>query len=95
MSKAKFWISNHRFIVVIFTVLFAAVAVVALGVTYQRVFALPNILATKTDILANDVDGDLAADPGDTLEYDVVIANAGSTSAGNARSRSASRRARR
>jgi hypothetical protein len=37
----------------------------------------PSVTATKSDTLVLDVDGDGRADPGDTLRYDVVIANAG------------------
>ncbi len=38
---------------------------------------VPTIAATKVDALFTDVDGDTVADPGDTLEYTVTIANTG------------------
>ncbi|HNJ40002.1 MAG TPA: Ig-like domain-containing protein, partial [Acidobacteriota bacterium] len=37
----------------------------------------PSMAATKVDALQTDVDGDLAADPGDRLRYTVVITNSG------------------
>ncbi|MBK9051530.1 MAG: cadherin-like domain-containing protein [Chloroflexi bacterium] len=37
------------------------------------------ITATKTDTLLIDVDGDTNADPGDTLQYSIVVANSGDT----------------
>ncbi len=49
-------------------------------------FFAPNavtISATKTDALFNDVDGDFNADPGDTLQYTIVVANSGDTDATN------------
>lgn len=43
--------------------------------------AVVMISATKTDALVVDIDGDGKADPGDTIEYTVVVANSGSTDA--------------
>ena len=37
----------------------------------------PNVDASKTDALTNDVDGDGEADPGDTITYTVRITNTG------------------
>jgi hypothetical protein len=37
----------------------------------------PTVTATKTDALFTDVDGDLQADPGDTLKYTVTINSTG------------------
>ncbi|NUM47186.1 MAG: cadherin-like domain-containing protein, partial [Anaerolineales bacterium] len=51
-----------------------------------EVFFAPDavtITATKTDTLFNDVDGDFNADPGDTLQYTIVVANSGDTDALN------------
>ena len=65
-----------------------AAAVLAMGLMYQLVSAAPLIFAVKTDSLARlagDVDGDSVADPGDTLEYEVVVGNLGITDATNAR----------
>jgi hypothetical protein len=42
----------------------------------------PTVTATKTDALFTDVDGDLQADPGDTLEYTVTINAAGEDATG-------------
>ncbi|MBP7998732.1 MAG: DUF11 domain-containing protein [Chloroflexi bacterium] len=41
------------------------------------------ITATKTDTLFIDVDGDTNADPGDTLQYSIVVANSGDTDGTN------------
>ena len=42
----------------------------------------PTVTATKTDALFTDVDGDLQADPGDTLKYTVTISAAGEDATG-------------
>ena len=42
----------------------------------------PVVTATKTDALFTDVDGDLQADPGDTLQYTVTISAAGEDATG-------------
>ncbi len=42
----------------------------------------PTVTATKTDALFTDVDGDLQADPGDTLEYTVTINASGEDATG-------------
>ena len=42
----------------------------------------PTVTATKTDALFTDVDGDLQADPGDTLKYTVTINAAGEDATG-------------
>jgi len=42
----------------------------------------PVVTATKTDALFTDVDGDLQADPGDTLKYTVAISAAGEDATG-------------
>ena len=42
----------------------------------------PTVTATKTDALFTDVDGDLQADPGDTLKYTVAISAAGEDATG-------------
>jgi hypothetical protein len=44
---------------------------------------VPVLSATKDDALANDVDGDTKADPGDTLMYTVTISNTGPDPATN------------
>jgi uncharacterized repeat protein (TIGR01451 family) len=46
--------------------------------------AEPNMVAAKTAVLVNDIDGDTMADPGDTLRYTVNIINAGNMDAINA-----------
>ncbi len=61
---------------------------ISLGASLMLVSPLeadPIITATKTDALAvgGDNDGDGQADPGDTLEYTVIITNSGITSATN------------
>lgn len=43
---------------------------------------VPTVTATKTDALFTDVDGDLQADPGDTLKYTVAISAAGEDATG-------------
>ena len=43
----------------------------------------PELSATKSDQLSDDVDGDGEADPGDTLHYTVLIENLGSADAQN------------
>ncbi len=43
----------------------------------QSAMLVPTITATNVDALFTDVDGDGRADPGDTLEYTVVINNSG------------------
>ena len=43
--------------------------------------ALPIAIATKTDQLVIDIDGDGVADPGDTLRYTVAFSNTGTTAA--------------
>ena len=48
------------------------------------VLAVANMTVTKTDSLVVDANNNNQADPGDTLEYSVVIANSGSTDATNA-----------
>ena len=42
----------------------------------------PSVTATKTDTLFTDVDGDLQADPGDTLKYTVTIDSSGADATG-------------
>ena len=42
----------------------------------------PTVTATKTDALFTDVDGDLQADPGDTLKYTVTIDSTGGDATG-------------
>ena len=42
----------------------------------------PTVTATKTDALFTDVDGDLQADPGDTLKYTVTIDSSGADATG-------------
>jgi uncharacterized repeat protein (TIGR01451 family) len=42
----------------------------------------PTVTATKTDALFTDVDGDLQADPGDTLKYTVTINSSGEDATG-------------
>ena len=42
----------------------------------------PTVTATKTDSLFTDVDGDLQADPGDTLKYTVSISASGEDATG-------------
>src|ERR1044072_4072534 len=42
----------------------------------------PTVTATKTDSLFTDVDGDLQADPGDTLKYSVNINSSGEDATG-------------
>lgn len=42
----------------------------------------PSVSATKTDALFTDVDGDLQADPGDTLKYTVNISASGDDATG-------------
>jgi len=42
----------------------------------------PTVTATKTDTLFTDVDGDLLADPGDTLKYTVGISASGEDATG-------------
>lgn len=42
----------------------------------------PTVSATKTDALFTDVDGDLQADPGDTLQYTVNISASGDDATG-------------
>jgi hypothetical protein len=42
----------------------------------------PSVSATKTDALFTDVDGDLQADPGDTLKYTVNISASGEDATG-------------
>ena len=42
----------------------------------------PSISATKSDALFTDVDGDLQADPGDTLKYTVNISASGEDATG-------------
>src|SRR5918912_620587 len=41
------------------------------------------ITATKADALFTDVDGDTKADPGDTLQYTIVVSNTGNADATN------------
>ena len=43
---------------------------------------VPTIAATMVDTIFTDVDGDGRADPGDTLEYTVVISNTGTDATG-------------
>ncbi|HKP89478.1 MAG TPA: RHS repeat-associated core domain-containing protein [Thermoleophilaceae bacterium] len=47
--------------------------------------APPAIVATKTDALAVDADGDRTASPGDTLSYSVKVSNVGAGSATHVR----------
>ncbi len=49
--------------------------------TLTTIVAAPVLVAEKTDALAVDADGDGRVDPGDTVEYAVVIRNLGNTSA--------------
>lgn len=42
----------------------------------------PTVVASKTDALFTDVDGDLQADPGDTLKYTVAISATGEDATG-------------
>ena len=44
--------------------------------------AAPTVTASKTDALFADVDGDLQADPGDTLKYTVAISAMGEDATG-------------
>ncbi len=47
-----------------------------------RSMLAPTVTATKTDALFTDVDGDLQADPGDTLKYTVTINASGEDATG-------------
>lgn len=49
--------------------------------TVTMVVAAPRLVAEKTAALADDADGDGAPSPGDTLEYRVVVRNAGNAAA--------------
>ncbi len=49
--------------------------------TVTTILATPKLAAELTDALATDADGNGAASPGDTLEYQVVLRNTGNTSA--------------
>jgi uncharacterized repeat protein (TIGR01451 family) len=51
--------------------------------TVTAILAMPRLAAELTDALAVDADVDGSASPGDTLEYQAVIRNAGNTSATN------------
>ena len=67
-------------VILLIVVLIPAVLSVVLttameGAGAASLFDTPNIVATKRDILINDVDGDGVADPGDTLLYSVAITN--------------------
>ncbi len=52
--------------------------------TYSGLMNLvaPTVMASKTDTLFTDVDGDLQADPGDTLKYTVAISAIGEDATG-------------
>src|SRR5262245_26064924 len=47
----------------------------------RRMLLAVTITATKQDTLLTDVDGDTRFDPGDTIQYNVVISNTGDTDA--------------
>jgi uncharacterized repeat protein (TIGR01451 family) len=64
-----------------FLILGALLALLAFGLSPGTAVADPNIDASKDDALTNDVDGDTAADPGDTLRYTTVITNTGNMDA--------------
>lgn len=51
--------------------------------TITPVDGTPDISATKSDTLAIDANGDGVANPGDTLEYTIVITNSGDRDASN------------
>lgn len=51
--------------------------------TVVAVFAKPNLIADKTDILFLDADGSGGFSAGDTIEYQVTITNTGSVGASN------------
>ncbi len=59
---------------------FLILALMAVLATYTIVRAAVDIAPTKTDFIIND-DGDGKADPGETIEYTVVIPNNGPTDA--------------
>jgi len=49
--------------------------------TVTVVVAAPRLVVSKTDALVNDLNGDGVANPGETLEYSVAIANLGNAAA--------------
>ncbi len=49
--------------------------------TVTPITAAPSLTVTKTDVLFEDADDDGAASPGDTLLYQIAVANGGNTSA--------------
>src|SRR6185503_2798557 len=71
--------SRKRLIVLLVVFGCAVFALARFGPASKSVNALfvPAIGATDQDALVTDVDGDGRADPGDTVEYTVVISNTG------------------
>ena len=75
-SKRTFRVTVILFIAVLIPAILSVVLTTAMeGAGAASLFQTPNIVATKRDILINDVDGDGVADPGDTLLYSVAITN--------------------
>ena len=72
---------TRRRLVVVFAFLCCAVFALAkfgpVGKAWTSAFLVPAMTATNQDSLPVDVDGDGRADPGDTVQYTVVINNSG------------------